>query len=136
VLTILGSNALASPRFEHHPEVSMNRTFRSGAALLLAGALSACGSSTPSDRAVTITWTANRESGVNAAGGGYRVNVGGQPVIDVPFVSGSAAPTSTVARLPAGTYTVTVVAYAALDAQGGATGSVSGPSQSITVTVP
>jgi hypothetical protein len=114
----------------------MNRMFRSGAALLLAGALSACGSSTPSDRPVTISWAANRESGVNAAGGGYRVGISGQPTIVVPYISGSAAPTSTVARLSSGSYTVTVAAYAALDAQGGATGSVSEPSQSITVTVP
>jgi len=38
--------------------------------------------------------------------------------------------------LQAGTYTVTVKAYAALDAQGGSSGSLSAPSTPITVNVP
>jgi hypothetical protein len=38
--------------------------------------------------------------------------------------------------LQAGTYTATVKAYAALDAQGGSGGSLSAPSAPITVTVP
>jgi hypothetical protein len=105
------------------------------AVLLLAGLLAACSSSssTPT-RTVTLTWNQNRESGVNRAGGGYRVSIRGQPVIDVPYVSGSAAPTTTTVQLPLGSYAVT--AYAALDAQGGTTGSESAASQSITITVP
>ena len=80
---------------------------------------------------VTISWDANRESGVNRAGGGYQVSVSGQPTRDVPYASGSAAPTSTVFTLSSGTYTVSVRAYAALDAQGGTTRTFSAASQSL-----
>jgi len=115
----------------------MNMMFRYGAALLLVGAMSACGgSSSPSGRTVTISWAPNRDAGVNKTGGGYRITIPGQPTVNVPYVSGSAAPTSTDVTLPSGTYTVTVVAYAALDAQGGATGSSSAPSTPITLSVP
>ena len=85
---------------------------------------------------VFLTWAPNLEHGVNSAGGGYRVSISGQPTIDVPYVSGSTAPTSTTASLLAGSYTVSVAAYAALDPQGGTTGNTSAPSQSITVNVP
>jgi len=88
------------------------------------------------DHLVSFAWAPNRESGVNRAGGGYRVSISGQPTINVPFVSGPTAPTSATARLPPGTYTVVVRAYAAIDAQGGSTGSLSAPSQSVTVNVP
>jgi len=88
------------------------------------------------DHPVTISWAANRETGVNGAGGGYRVSISGQPTIDVPYASGASAPTSMVAHLPTGSYVVTVKAYAALDAQGGSNGSSSAASQSIPVSVP
>jgi hypothetical protein len=115
----------------------MNGILRYGAALLLVGAMSACGgSSSPASRTVTISWAQNRDTGVNKAGGGYRVSISGQPTVDVPWVSGSTAPTSKDVTLPSGSYTVTVVAYAALDAQGGATGSSSAPSTPITLSVP
>ncbi len=95
------------------------------------------GSSAPSGpHNVTIAWALNREKGVNSAGGGYQVSISGQPTINVPYVSGPAAPTSTVTTLSTGNYTVTVRAYAALDAQGGGTGSISASSQSIIVNVP
>jgi hypothetical protein len=90
----------------------------------------------PGPRTVTLSWAPNHEAGVNSAGGGYRVSISGQPMINVPFVSGPTAPTSTVTILQTGTYTVTVTAFAALDAQGTLTGSVSAPSQSLTVNVP
>ena len=109
-------------------------------------ALSACGGSsssnsgtapvTPTDHLVTISWTANREAGVNKAGGGYTVTIAGQPAIDVPYLSGATAPTSTGMTLRTGTYTATVTAYAALDALGGTTGSQSAPSQALTIVVP
>ncbi len=108
-------------------------------ALLLVGGTAACGgssSSTPVTRTVTLTWNANRESGVNKAGGGYRVSIVGQPDVVVPWVSGPAAPTTTTVQLPSGTYTVSIRAYAALDATGGTAGSVSAPSQTVTVNVP
>jgi len=85
---------------------------------------------------VTLSWQPNRDSGVNRAGGGYQVFISGQPMVDVPYASGPAAPTSKTVTLTTGTYTVTVRAYAALDSQGGNTGSVSAPSQVLTVNVP
>ncbi len=114
--------------------------FRCLASLVAATALCACGGggsgqSAASARTVTLAWQASHESGVNRAGGGYQASISGQPGIDVPYVSGSAAPTSTRVFLQPGTYTASVRAYAALDAQGGNTGSLSAPSQAITVQV-
>ena len=96
------------------------------------------GSSPPpvTNHTVTLAWAPNHEKGVNSAGGGYQVAISGQAAINVPYASGPAAPTSTVTTLSTGTYTVTVRAYAALDAQGGNTGSLSAPSQSLIVNVP
>lgn len=94
-------------------------------------------SATPSvKRVVTLSWVANHEAGVNRTGGGYRIFIGGAPVLDVPYVSGPSAPTTGDVTLGPGTYTVTITAYAALDSQGGTTGSESAPSQAITVNVP
>lgn len=105
--------------------------------------LSGCGggdggssSATATNHPVTLTWAPNHEKGVNSAGGGYRVAISGQPTIDVPFMSGPAAPTSAVTSLDTGIYTVTVRAFAALDAQGGSTGSLSEPSPPFTLIVP
>jgi hypothetical protein len=127
---------------------------RTGAACVLIAILAACGgsgggggsgssgSSSGSGTAqglvpgaITISWNANRESGVNSPGGGYVVAVSGQPLITVPYVSGVSAPTSTTISLSSGTYTISVSAYAALDAHGGTSGSTSAP-QTITVSVP
>ncbi len=109
-------------------------------AIVLSGCGGGGGGSPPpvTNHSVTLTWMPNHETGVNSLGGGYHVLISGKPTIDVPFVSGPAAPISTVTTLQTGTYTVTVSAYAALDAQGGLTGSgsVSAPSQSLTVNVP
>jgi hypothetical protein len=84
----------------------------------------------------TLVWAPNHEKGVNSAGGGYEVSISGQPTMTVPYTSGPTAPTSTVLTLPKGTYTVTVRAFAALDAQGGSARSFSAPSQSVIVNVP
>ena len=92
--------------------------------MLAALALGACGGDSDEDLApmgVTISWEANREVGVNQAGGGYEVRVAGQPVIDLPYASGSSAPTSVTVKLLPGSHTVSVRAYAALDPQGGTT---------------
>jgi hypothetical protein len=97
------------------------------------------GSFTPAataTRDVVLSWAPNRESGVNSTGGGYQVSISGQPAINVPYTSGPTAPASITVSLPAGTYTVTVKAYAALDAQGGSGGTLSAPSAPITVNVP
>jgi ABC-type glycerol-3-phosphate transport system substrate-binding protein len=112
--------------------------------LLIAFVLSACGGGSGdaaprvpvTTHTVTLAWAPNHEKGVNSTGGGYQVTISGQPMITVPYTSGPAAPTSTVTTLQTGTYTATVRAYAALDAQGGSAGSLSAPSQSLTVNVP
>jgi hypothetical protein len=90
----------------------------------------------PTSHIVTLSWAPNHEKGVSSAGGGYQVSISGQPTINVPYVSGPTAPTSTVVTLLTGTYTATVRAYATLDPQGGSAGSFSAPSQSIIVNVP
>jgi hypothetical protein len=118
--------------------------YRLAVAALFAVVLSSCGGggdsgSSPApetNHSVTLAWAPNHEKGVNSAGGGYRVAVSGQPTIDVPYISGPAAPTSAVTTLHTGIYTVTVSAFAALDAQGGSTGSRSDPSPPFTVIVP
>ncbi len=100
-------------------------------------ALAACGGSSPAppppptEHVVDLSWAANRESGVNRPGGGYRVDITGKPTTDVPYVSGLLAPTSITTTLYTGSYTVTVRAYAALDAQGGTSGTLSAPTQMI-----
>jgi ABC-type glycerol-3-phosphate transport system substrate-binding protein len=113
------------------------------AAIVLLFGVTGCGgggggSSPPSvtSHTVTLAWTPNHEMGVNSAGGGYQVAISGQPTINVPYAAGPTAPTSTVTALQTGTYTVAVRAFSALDAQGGNTGSLSAPSQSLTVVVP
>ena len=86
--------------------------------------------------AVTISWASNVETAVNSLGGGYTVNIGTQPPINVPYVSGLLAPTFTTVSLSTGTYTVSVVAYSALNPPGGTSGSTSAPSAPLTVIVP
>lgn len=108
------------------------------AALAALAALAACsggGDPAPSERLVELSWTPNRERGVNAPGGGYLVEIGGS-TLDVPYVSGDLAPTFVTTTLWTGRHTVTVRAYAALDAAGGTGGSVSAPSQALVVDVP
>ena len=110
------------------------------ALLLFIGCGSGGGGSTlpvrKTNHSVTLNWAPNHESGVNSAGGGYQVSISGQPTIDVPYVSGPTTTTSTSVVLKTGKYTVTVRAYAALDAQGGSTGSLSAASSPLTVRVP
>jgi hypothetical protein len=72
---------------------------------------------------VTLSWPANRESRVNAPGGGYQIIIAGRAPIDVPYVSGPSAPTSANVLLPAGSYVVTVKAFGVFDLD--ATGSTS-----------
>lgn len=109
--------------------------------MLLAAGLVACGGGGGSEAdsapagpaAVTLAWNASREANVNGPGGGYEVAISGLAPIDVPYVSGPAAPTSTTVTLPSGTFSVTVRAYGALDAQGGTTRTYSAASQILTV---
>lgn len=113
-----------------------------GLAALFAAALVGCGGGgggAPGDNApvgpaaVTIAWNASRESSVNRPGGGYEVAISGMKAIDVPYASGSAAPTSTTVTLPSGSFSITVRAYGAIDAQGGTTRTYSGASQVLAV---
>jgi hypothetical protein len=105
--------------------------------MLLGIGLTACGggvSSAPVTHTVTVSWSANRESGVNMAGGGYNLTIG-SVTYNVPYVSGSAAPTSKDVSLATGTYLASLKAYAALDINGGNTGSTSAAT-TLSITVP
>src|SRR4051812_14194349 len=57
-------------------------------------------------RVVSLSWTPNRESGVNSAGGGYEIAIGGATTIDVPYTADANAPTAIEVPLEAGTYAV------------------------------
>lgn len=88
--------------------------------LYVAGALVACGgggSGTPpaqpaTAHSVTLSWAANRDAEVNSIGGGYKVAITGQAVIDVPFPYAGSNPSVTT-TLMSGNYTATVTAYSA-----------------------
>lgn len=128
----------------------LKRYIESGIAVAVISALllSACGggggggggsgAAASTQHSVTLTWAANHEKGVNSAGGGYLVSISGQASpINVPYNAASGVtPTTTTTTLSTGTYTATVVAYAALDANGGTTGSKSASSAPITIAVP
>jgi len=95
---------------------------------------------------VNISWSANPETAVNRSGGGYKVyysstsgfNLSDADVteIDVPYISGSTAPTSTQVQLLTGTYYIRIIAYSALNALGTTTGSSSIASVEITLIAP
>ena len=128
-------------------------SLRVGSSLLAAVVFFGCGGGSDSSpaptpppaatRNVQISWSANNESRVNTTGGGYRVYLSttsgfnitdpGVTVVDVPYVSGALAPTSTTVTLnSATTYYVRVVAYSAFPTAN----TSSAPSAQITVAVP
>ena len=81
----------------------------------------------PVSRSLQVSWAANRERGVNASGGGYRVYYGtqsgfstaGASFVSVPYVAGASAPTTaTISGLSPGTYYVKVNAYSAQNPSG------------------
>ncbi len=88
----------------------MIRCRSTGPAILAAAlALTGCIAKTeavPADHAVTISWEANHEKGVNATGGGYEVSIGDRAV-EVP----SSDPTSLTTVLFTGSYVVKVRAF-------------------------
>ncbi len=100
--------------------------------------LSACGGGGGDAVSASVSWSTNRELSVNSPGGGYRVYYSTNPgfdistanIVDVPFVSGPAAPTSIVIPLSSGTYYIKVVAYSTLNSAG------SQPSQESLIYVP
>ena len=98
------------------------------------------------EKPASIAWDANRESGVNESGGGYRVyycqgdltggpgedcpsgflgtspeiHLGKVGCLDVPYVSGPTAPTSAILNVSTGSYVhIRVQAYSALNESGG-----------------
>lgn len=100
--------------------------------------LSACGGGGGDAVSALVSWSPNRELSVNSPGGGYRVYYSTTPgfdistanIVDVPFVSGPAAPTSIVIPLSSGIYYIKVVAYSTLNSAG------SQPSQESLIYVP
>lgn len=114
----------------------------------LAALLSACGgggststapSVPPAWHNVSLSWAANHEKGVNSAGGGYTLTISGASApapIDVPYVSGTSAPTSKMISLYTGSYTATVTAYANLTPTGAAGKTTSLASSTLNITVP
>ena len=94
---------------------------------------------------IQVTWAANRENAVNKAGGGYKVyysrtsgfSLSGASYVDVPYVSGAAAPVTTIlSNLIKGTYYIKVVAYSSLNTPGGSGGTTSSTSTEISINVP
>lgn len=99
-----------------------------GAAL---GLLTACDAQAGRavDRAVTLSWQANHEKGVNGPGGGYRLAIAGREAVDLPWP----APTALTTVLRTGSHLVTVQAYEPDPAGAGTAWS---PTASLTVAVP
>ncbi len=94
---------------------------------------------------IQVSWTANRETAVNKAGGGYKVyystspgvNISTAAFVDVPYVAGPTSPTTvTIGNLLVGTYYFKVVAYSALNIVGGSGGSASAPSAEFSLAIP
>lgn len=99
------------------------------ASFLFALVLVACsggGGSGGGPRDVEISWTPNRETAVNAPGGGYRVyyattsgfDLAAAPVVDVPYQGTVPTPTSAVIRLSSGIHYIKIIAYSALNPGG------------------
>lgn len=100
----------------------------------------------PGELSISVSWAANREKDVNSSGGGYKVfysvtagvNTTTNPYyIDVPYVSGAAAPvTATIPNLSAGTYYIRVVAYSSYNPLGTSGGNRSAASSEVSITIP
>ncbi|MFN8369289.1 MAG: hypothetical protein U0T83_01555 [Bacteriovoracaceae bacterium] len=93
------------------------------------GETTSTSSGTPTTtRNVLVSWTANHEAKVNSINGGYKVCSGTSSTFtvnlssctDVPYVSGSSAPTSKTIQLTTGTWYIKVVAYSSLNASSSA----------------
>ncbi len=117
------------------------RLFMAAASLVI---FSNCGGS-PSATQLVLNWDANHESAVNSPGGGYRVYYAFSPnvntttasFLDVPYVSGSQAPTTVTLTSPVnGTYYFRVVAYSTFNPPNGSTIRRSNDSAEISVGFP
>jgi hypothetical protein len=107
--------------------------------------ISACGGGGPSATQLVLNWDANHEAGVNTTGGGYRVYYANAPgvntstatFVNVPYVSGSLAPTSVTMTNPAaGTYYFRVIAYSTFNPPAGSSSRTSPDSSEISVQFP
>ena len=96
----------------------MSKIFHISALLLAVVVFGSCGGG-GEPRQVTVSWNANRDKVVNTTGGGYRLyysqtsgfSVNDATSVDVPYVSGSTAPTSTSLSLEEGTWYLRISAY-------------------------
>ena len=122
--------------------------------MLLLSLVSACGGggsdapSRPTQQVnIQVSWNANREAAVNTSGGGYRVYYAttaglaltdpAVTMVDVPYLSGSAAPRSTTLSVESGhLYYFRVTAYSALNRIGKNGGTESQSSSSFILNVP
>jgi len=76
-----------------------------------------------SSKNVTVSWSANNDKVVNTSGGGYTLYYSKQSgfdtssadTTDVPYVSGTAAPTSAILLLSEGVWYIRVAAYGLLN---------------------
>jgi hypothetical protein len=103
-----------------------------------------CGGS-PSATQLVLNWDANHEAAVNAPGGGYRVyyafspgvDTAHAPFVDVPYVSGSQAPTTITLTKPViGTYYFRIIAYSTFSPPNGSTIRRSSDSTEVSVGFP
>ncbi len=103
-----------------------------------------CAASKSQSSSIQVSWTSNRERAVNALGGGYHVyysqtsgfSISSAKKVDVPYTSGTLAPTSTlISNLSPGTYYIKVEAYSALTPPNQSQGAVSKVSDEISVTL-
>ena len=116
----------------------MSKIFHISVLLVAVVVLGSCGGGGGS-RQAAISWDANRDKAVNTTGGGYILyysqdsgfSVTGAQKVDVPYVSGSTAPTSTSLSLSEGTWYLRLSAYGVW---GGAT-QYSEPCAQVTVNV-
>jgi hypothetical protein len=84
-----------------------------------------------SEKTYRISWEANREHGVNSTGGGYRVHYSTTKafiaaktfIAEVPYRSGTLAPTQTLLNLTPGTWYIRVAGFSSYN--GGTQGAFS-----------
>lgn len=121
----------------------MSKIFHVSVLLLAVVILGSCGGSGRGGTfQVNVSWNANHDKSVNTTGGGYTLyysqtngfNVSSVDAqkLDIPYVSGSTAPTSTTLNLPTGTWYLRLSAYGISN---GSTAQTSAPCDQIAVNV-
>lgn len=97
----------------------MSKFFRIFVLFFAVAVLGSCGGGGGSSKQVTVSWDANAESAVNTTGGGYILyysqtsgfDVSTAQSTNVPYVSGSTAPTTVTLMLSTGTWYLRLSAY-------------------------